>query len=71
MNTPPKLYRAITSPDFAPSGIPSRTFTTRSEAQEWLEAILDDWHEGIAFESDRHHEALDSRFWSVSKVECF
>ena len=68
METTPKLFKATTSADFAPNGIPSRTFTTKEDATDWLEAILEQWHTYMSLESNRHHVELDVRFWAVSIV---
>jgi hypothetical protein len=68
MNQPPKLFRAIAS-----SGQGERIdlglFITKAEAQGALDAELDNFHESIAFESDRHHIALDKNFKQYSKIE--
>lgn len=67
MNTPPPLYRAVTevtSTSHKTLGL----FTTHGDAEQALHDLLDEYHEGIAFEADHHHTALDNRFWSTVKI---
>jgi hypothetical protein len=62
--TPPPLYRAICD-----QGGQLGTFTTIEAAHQALGDLLEEYHESIAFESDRHHHALDERFFLYSYVE--
>jgi len=67
MTTPPKLYKAVTDVT-ATSHKTLGIFTTREEAHQALEDLLEEYHEEIAFESDRHHTALHNRFWTSVKI---
>lgn len=67
MNTPPPLFRAIaaTTPrERQDLGL----FTTKDAAKDALNNQLEEWHESIAFESDRHHKALDDNFNAYSRI---
>lgn len=44
------------------------THLTKQKAFEHLEGVLEGHHESIAFESDRHHKALDERFNATAFV---
>lgn len=63
--TPP-LYRAVCD-----QGLTHGPFTTLDEAKSYLLDVLEEFHESIAFESDRHHIALDERFYSRAYVEAY
>lgn len=68
--TPP-LYRAYASENHLYHPEQVGVFTTLHEAAEALDAQLDDLHEGIAFEADHHHHALDTRYKQFSFIEEF
>lgn len=55
-NGPPPIYIAVDDKGEC------TTHATKLAASAHLEAILEEYHESIAFESDRHHVALDERF---------
>jgi hypothetical protein len=67
MNTPPPLFRAIT--DITPNSFKCLgLFPFIEDAKQALIDLLDEQHEGIAFEADHYHERLDQMFWATSKV---
>jgi hypothetical protein len=43
-------------------------FPFKSEAEEFLHNLIDEYHEEIAFEEDYCHLLLDNRFWSTHKI---
>ena len=65
--TPPPFYKVLhekTSTLNQTLGV----FNTREEANDYLEDLLEEYHEGMAFEADHHHRALDNRFWTSHKI---
>jgi hypothetical protein len=68
----PDLYKATAALNTAPADTTVLgPFTSLEDAQHALFGILDDWHEGIAFESDADHKSLDRRFISYSSIEVY
>lgn len=66
-DTPPPLFRAVTDVTNT-SHKTLGVFITRDEAQQALDDLLEEYHEGMAFEADHHHTALDNRFHSTTKI---
>jgi hypothetical protein len=43
-------------------------FSFKSEAKEYLDNLLEEYHESMADAEDYHHRALDNRFWTSHKI---
>jgi hypothetical protein len=46
-------------------------FSFKTEAEEYLRDLLEEYHESIADAEDYHHEALDNRFLATHKIVPF
>jgi hypothetical protein len=65
--TPPPFYKVLhekTSTLNQTLGV----FNTREEANDYLEDLLEEYHESMADAEDYHHRALDNRFWTSHKI---
>ena len=46
-------------------------FSFKSEAEEYLNNLIEEYHEEIGFEEDYYHMALENSFWSTHKIVPF